>query len=118
MDNVDSLSIARIVIGAVAWVAPVKSFALFHLRGSAPSPFTVRMFAAREVALGAATLMAAPEHKPSLVALGVAVDGADTAASAIALRNKAVPALVGAGVTALSLGAVVTGIGALGRRKR
>jgi signal transduction protein with GAF and PtsI domain len=75
------------------------------------------MFAAREVALGAATLMAAPEHKPSLVAIGVAVDGADTAASAIALRSKSVPAVMGVALTALSLGAVVTGVGALGQKK-
>ena len=59
MDNVDSLAIGRIVIGAASWAAPVTSFRLFKLHdGSQHHPYLARMFGAREIALGAATLIA------------------------------------------------------------
>lgn len=116
MDPIDSLAVARIAIGAAAWTVPTRSFGLLRLDGSVHTPYVARMFAAREVALGAVTLLAGSEHKAALAKLGVAVDAADTAAGLLALRGKAISPIVGVGLTAASLGAVVTGV-AVARRK-
>lgn len=116
MDNVDSLALGRIAIGVASWAAPTTSFRLFKLHdGSQHHPYLARMFGAREIALGAATLMAKGEHKSTLVKLGVAVDTADAAAGVIALRSKAVSPLVGVALTGLALAAVASGATSLGQ---
>ena len=118
MDNVDSLAIGRIVIGAASWAAPVTSFRMFKLHdGSQHHPYLARMFGAREIALGAATLIAKGEHKETLVKLGLAVDTADAAAGIIALRTKAVSPLLGVVLTGLAVGAVASGAGSLAQPK-
>jgi hypothetical protein len=117
MDNVDSLALGRIVIGAASWAAPTTSFRLFRLHdGSQHHPYLARMFGAREIALGAATLIAQGEHKSTLVKLGVAVDTADAAAGVIALRSKAVSPVLGVLLTGMAVAAVASGASSLGRK--
>lgn len=89
MDQATSLSLARIVVGAAAWVAPRTSlrFALLDAE-AAQSPYLLRTFGARDVALGAITLMAPDAVRPAILKVGLAVDSADTAAALLALKSK------------------------------
>ena len=89
MDNTAALSVARIVIGTTAWLAPDHRLWSSMTRSPAQSSYTMRLFGAREVALGAVTLMAGPAAKPGIVKAGIAVDAADAAASLIAMRSGA-----------------------------
>jgi hypothetical protein len=114
MDNATTLSMARIVIGAATWIAPEFSLKAAMLDPTAPqSPFMLRLFGSRDVALGLITLMAKPEHKPSLLKVGVAVDAGDVAAALQALRAEQVKPPTGIALAAVAGSAVVAGVVAL-----
>ncbi len=117
VDHAASLSLARIVIGAAAWLAPEHRLLTTALGTPAQSPYTMRLFAAREVALGGMTLMAPPSVKPSLLKIGIAVDGADAAAGVLAARSGAVSRVAGVLLTAMALSGVAAGAAALGQQK-
>jgi hypothetical protein len=119
MDNATSLSLARIVVGTAAWAAPELSLRAGMLDATAPqSPYMLRLFGARDVALGAITLMAAPEHKPALLKVGLAVDAADAAAAVHALQRRQVQPPTGVALAGMAVAAVVAGVVALGQQKR
>lgn len=61
-----TLAAARVLIGTVALAAPAEGTQLFRL-------YMTRLFASREIALGAATLLARGPAQRQLVAAGVAV---------------------------------------------
>jgi len=111
MNPVNGLALGRIVIGATALVSPDAAAKLFRLdSASNPQlPYMSRMFGSREVALGAITLVAKGKARRKLVALGMAVDGADAFAGYDAMRTGIVPQSVGIFLTAPALGAVVAG---------
>ncbi len=114
MDNATSLSLARIVVGAAAWAAPEFSLKAGMLDATAPqSPYLLRLFGARDVALGAATLFAAPEHKPAMLKLGLGVDSADAAAALHALSQGQLSKPTGVALAAMAGSAVAAGIVAL-----
>ena len=115
-DHAASLSLARIAIGTGAWVAPEHPIWSTALGAPAQSPYTMRLFAAREVALGGMTLMAPPAVKPSLLKIGIAVDGADAVAGALAARSGAVSKVAGVLLTVMALSGVAAGAAALGQR--
>ena len=115
-DQATSLSLARIVLGGAAWVAPERALRATMLDPAAQSPYLLRLFGARDVALGAITLMAAPSLKPTMLKIGIAVDAADAAAGALATRSGAVRPLTGALVTGAAAAAVVAGVVALGQQ--
>ena len=115
-DQSTSLAVARIVIGAAAWVAPERSLRAGMLDADPQSPFLLRLFGVRDAALGVAPLMAAPSARPALVKVGMAVDGADAAAALLALKSGAVRPMAGAIFTGMALAAVVSGAAA-GRQK-
>lgn len=118
MDNVTGLALARIAIGAGFWAAPETALKLGLLDPKAPqSPYLGRMFGAREIALGAVTLMARPEQRKAVVALGLAVDTLDAAAGALALRSKAVGPVAGAVLTGAGISGMATGIVDLVQRR-
>jgi hypothetical protein len=118
MDNAISLSLARIVVGTAAWAAPDLSLKAAMLDPTAPqSPYMLRLFGARDVALGAITLMAKPEHKPALLKVGLAVDGADAAAAARAVQLGQLKPPTGAALAGMALAAVVAGVVALGQQQ-
>jgi hypothetical protein len=110
MDQATSLAYGRIAVGAVAWIAPKKALRAGLLDTESPqSPYLMRLFGVRDVALGAITLMAPAPSRPALLKLGLAVDGADVAAALLALKAgqlKGGPALamVGAAGTAVLAG--------------
>jgi len=112
-DNATMLSAARIVIGAGAWIAPQHRVWSGVLDAPAQSPYTMRLFGAREIALGAVTLMAPPALRPTVLKVGIAVDGADAVASALAARSGGMRARSGLLLTAMALGGVGSGVAAL-----
>ena len=116
-DQATSLSVARIVIGAAAWVAPERSLRASMLDADPQSPLLLRLFGVRDAALGAATLMAAPSARPALVKVGMVVDGADAAASLLALKSGAVRPSTGLIFAGVALAAVASGAAAIGQHK-
>src|SRR3954467_14509698 len=115
MDNTSALSVARILIGAAAWLAPEHRLWSGMLRSPAQSQYTMRLFGAREAALGAMTLMAAPSAKPALLKVGIAVDSADAAAGVMAMRSGALSSPMGLLLTAVAAGAIAAGVAGLGQ---
>lgn len=110
MDNVNGLALARIAIGAGFWAAPDKAMGAFGLQATRQTPYLGRMFGAREVALGAATLLSPPEHRRSVILMGLAVDVLDAAAGAMVAKTGAVSSARGAALTGAALAAAVTGL--------
>lgn len=118
MDNLTSLSLARLVIGGAAWVAPTLGLKVAMLDSAAPqAPYLLRLFGARDVALGALTLMAAPEQRPTLLKIGIAVDSADAAAAALAMRGRALGKVTGLLLTGVGVAAAAAGAAALAEQK-
>lgn len=114
MDNATSLSLARIVVGAAAWVSPQFSLKAAMLDPTAPqSPYMLRLFGTRDAALGLITLMAKPEHKPALLKVGLGVDAGDAAAALQALQAGQLKPPAGITLTAAAGAAVVAGLVAL-----
>ena len=113
-DHVVTLSLARVAIGTTAWLTPRTALKGFLLDSSAPqSPYILRLFAAREVALGGITLLAPPALKPALTQVGMAADSADAVAGALAIKSGAVRPWVGAVLTGAAVAAVVAGAAGL-----
>ena len=119
MDNATTLSLARIVAGAGAWAAPEFGLKTAMLDPTAPqSPYLVRLFGVRDVALGAITLLAKPEAKPALLKLGILVDAGDAAAAVLALKAEAVKPPTGVALAGVAAAAVVAGFVAVGQQRR
>lgn len=115
MDPLLGLSLGRIVIGVGSIASPSLTAKLFGL-SPANNPqmgYFTRMFGVREIALGGLTLLAKGETRRTMVLAGMAVDGGDAAAGAIALARKEVPVVSGAALIAVALGAVGSGVAAL-----
>ena len=53
-------------------------------------PYVLRLFGAREIALGLVTLLARGRARRGVIGLGVAVDAADAATGFLALRDGSV----------------------------
>lgn len=115
-DQTTSLSVARIVIGATAFLAPERSLRASMLDPAPQSTLLVRLFGIRDAALGAVTLMAAPSARPALLKVGMAVDGADAAAALAALRSGAVGPATGLGFAGLALMGVAAGAVSVGQQ--
>lgn len=117
MDHVNGLSVARIAIGTGMLLAPEPSLKLGLLDSTAAqSPYLARMFGSREIAIGALTLLAAPEHRTTLIKVGIAIDVADAVAGVLGIRSKAFSTPAGALLTGAAAGAVVSGIAGLRQR--
>jgi hypothetical protein len=121
MDPVKGLSLGRIVVGLVSFFAPdlAARALLLSPKNNPQLPYMFRLFGAREVALGAATLMASGPSRTQLVAAGIAVDAADAATGVISASRSEVGKVTGYGFTAVAVGAVGAGVAALllGRRE-
>jgi len=123
MHPVTGLSVGRIVIGAGALVAPDLAGKLFRLNTQANPqlPYMTRMFASREIALGAITLVSSGRSRTALTALGIAVDGADAYAGYDAGAAGIVSPATSKFLVAPAAGAVVAGLVGLvfrGRKKK
>lgn len=111
MNPVTGLALGRIAIGVGALVSPDLASKLFRLDSASNKqlPYMTRMFASREIALGAVTLASTGAARRKLVALGIAVDGADAFAGYDAMRTGSVNNSVGIGLTAPAVGAMIAG---------
>ena len=111
MNPVNGLALGRIAIGITALASPELAGKLFRLdvARNPQLPYMSRMFGSREIALGAITLVAKGTARRRLVALGMAVDGADAFAGYDALRSGSVSQSVGVFLTAPALAAVAAG---------
>ncbi len=112
MNPVTGLALGRIAIGAGALTSPDLATKLFRLDGANNKqlPYMIRMFGSREIALGAATLVSKGAARRQLIALGIAVDGADAFAGYDAMRTGAVNNQTGVGLVAPAVGAVIAGV--------
>ena len=112
MNPVTGLSLGRIAIGVVALASPPLAGRLFRLDTAANPqlPYLTRMFGSREIALGAATLLASGAARRNLVVAGIAVDAADAVAGVLAARDGYVSKPTGVFLTAPALGALAAGI--------
>jgi hypothetical protein len=111
MNPVNGLALGRIAIGLTALASPELAGKLFRLdvARNPQLPYMSRMFGSREIALGAITLVAKGKARRKLVALGMAVDGADAFAGYDAMRTGSVSQSTGMFLTGPALGAVVAG---------
>jgi hypothetical protein len=84
-----AIPLARIAFGVGAWARPTavgRTLGLPVPADHAAILFT-RVFAARDVALGAGALVGAPRSRNAAIALGIACDVADAAAGILILRE-------------------------------
>lgn len=117
LDPVTGLSLGRIAIGAGALAAPSSTARVFGLDPAANPQlgYMGRMFGARELALGAVTLVSRGALRRNLTAVGIAVDGADLANGVIELGQKNVSKLASGLLIGAAAGAVGSGVLALAR---
>lgn len=117
MDPVTGLSLGRIALGAVSIVRPDLAAGTFRLDPAANRqlPYVLRLFGAREVALGALTLLTPRARRRSLLLAGIAVDAADVATAVQGLRGAQVGRQGAFGLVVPAAGAVL--IGVLGLRR-
>jgi hypothetical protein len=111
MNPVNGLALGRIAIGATALASPDLAAKLFRLdlARNPQLPYLSRMFGSREIALGAITLLAKGKARRKLIALGIAVDGADAFAGYDAMKSGSISQSVGVGLTVPAVGAVLAG---------
>lgn len=117
VDPVTGLSLGRIAIGVGALAAPSTTARVLGLDPAANPQlgYMGRMFGAREIALGAVTLVARGPLRRNLTAVGIAVDGADLANGVIELGQRNVPKLASGMLIGAAAGAVGSGLAALVR---
>lgn len=108
MNSVTGLSLGRIGIGAVSLIKPdlVQS----SMGTTTSNPLLTQWFGSREIALGAATLLAGGSARRTLVLIGLAVDGADAATAYQAVEKELMPRNLGLAGAAVAGGAVVAGL--------
>jgi uncharacterized protein YjeT (DUF2065 family) len=109
MNPIIGLSLGRIVVGLLFFVRPDLAARLLgqDLQRNPDLALGTRFSGSREVALGAATLLAKGTARRNLIVAGVAVDAADAGAAALGLQDKSVkPARA-----ALLVGAALLGVG-------
>jgi hypothetical protein len=111
VNPVTGLSLGRIAVGVVALVQPRTAAGMLGIDvGSNPQgPYLVRLFGSREVAIGAATLLARGSARRTLVLAGIGVDLADTATGVLGIQDRTVPLRTGAMLVGPAIGAVVSG---------
>lgn len=115
MDPVTGLSLGRILIGIGALFAPSTTAKLFGLDPTANPQLGIfgRMFGAREIALGAVTLVSRGSLRRNLTAVGISVDAADAASGVLEIGAGGMPKVQGGALVGVALGAVGAGVAAL-----
>jgi hypothetical protein len=109
-------SVLRALVGILSWVSPSASWKVFGvgaIGGQAEPRLITRLFGVRELALAAGLNSPEAEVRKAALRAGIVIDGADIAASLIALRKGApkwiwmtfvagASAFIGLGVAALA----------------
>jgi hypothetical protein len=109
VNPVTGLSLGRIAVGAISLARPDVATKMFGLDvvGNPQGPYLARLFGSREIALGAATLLARGTTRRNLVLAGIGVDLADAATGVMGVRDKTVSVRTGAMLVAPAVGAVL-----------
>lgn len=118
MNPVIGLSLGRIAVGSLALANPEMAAKTFQLdpTSNPQLPYVVRLFGAREVALGLVTLLSRGRARRGIIGLGVAVDAADAATGYLAMQDGTVSRKTAYTLIVPAVGAV--GSGLLGLVKR
>lgn len=118
MNPVIGLSLGRIAVGAAALANPQAAAKMFQLDPvtNPQVPYVVRLFGSREIAIGAATLVARGKTQRALIGLGILVDGADAATGYLAMQDGSVSRKTAMTLIGPAVGAV--GSGVIGLLKR
>ncbi len=104
-----NLARGRVALGLAALAAPKLTVRLLGLGRGADTgrDYVTRMFAAREIALGAGYLLSDPSGRRLWARIGLAVDGLDTVSG---VRTRAgLPIWVSAGAVGVAGGAAALG---------
>src|SRR3954447_7245954 len=115
MENATALSVIRMAAGAGAWATPRLSLRVMGLDQRPQAAYLLRMFGVRDLAVGAITLLAGPEHRRAVLTLGALVDASDAASSALALKRGVVGRAAGVALTGTAAAAVIVGVTAARR---
>lgn len=119
MNPLIGLSLGRIAIGAVALASPETATRMFQLDPVAnpQAPYVMRLFGARELALGAVTLVARGRTQRALAGVGVLVDAADAGTGYLAMQDGSVSRKTAMALIGPALGAAGAGLVAVVRRR-
>ena len=120
MNPVTTLSLARIGVGVTTLVNPELAGKLFgfDVKTNPQLPLMSRFFASREIALGAATLMARGGARRRMSALGMLVDGTDGWAAYDAMERGEVPRSTGLLLAVPAVAAVAAGAAGVVHRSK
>ena len=80
----EGLAAARIAAGAGAWLLPGLAARIIGVQPTPATSLILRLFGARELAVGVAYLQADEDKRQRLLLVGMGMDGADGVASLIA----------------------------------
>lgn len=118
MNPVTGLSLGRIAVGAFAIVDPQRAAQSMLMAPDAAAELRVmtRLFGIREVAIGAATLVASGRGRTALVLAGVAVDLGDAATGYLAQQRGDLPQRAALGLAGVAVGAALSGLTGLRTR--
>jgi hypothetical protein len=119
MDTAKALAAGRVALGVIALLFPTVAARIFLLKvtSNPQLPYVMRLFGAREIAVGAVTLTAPESARSSMVGMGMAVDGADAIAGFAAARSGAVSKPVGVVLAGAALAAVAAGASTFAGRR-
>jgi hypothetical protein len=120
VDPVTGLSLGRIGVGALSLARPDLAAGMFGLdvENNPQGQYLGRLFGSREIALGAATLLASGTTRRNLVLAGIGVDIADAVTGVLGIREKTVSGKTGAKLIVPAVGAVLSGIRSLRASRR
>ena len=109
MNPIIGLSLGRIVVGLLFFLRPDLAARMLgqDVEENPELALGARLFGSRDVALGAATLLAKGTARRNLIVAGIAVDAADAGAAGLGFTDKSVkpvPAALLAGVALMAVG--------------
>ena len=106
------LSLLRLTTGTGAFAAPQLAARMLALEPGPASAYLVRLFAARNVVMGAGLVAAPASARPLLWRAGVCADALDLAAALLAMRagKTRSSALVDAGASLFAAGLGLAGL--------
>ena len=84
---VQSFAAARAGVGLLSWTSPSLAARVFGFDPARTEPALTQLFASRELALAGATATSSGEARRKILALGVAIDTADSVACLIQIRR-------------------------------
>jgi len=115
---VKTVNAARVAAGVTTLVAPQITGKLAGIGGPPESHLAARLFGAREVALGVATLSAGKASRSALLKLGLSCDLLDIVAALACARTGAIRQSAAAPITTAALAAAAVGGCAIRRMHR